>query len=360
MRSSFFRPVAAALFFVSTLALATPALAGKPILNNGVQISQSDPYSSAQVIDNIYDSKGIYGKLQAPVPVGIYKFTPDKDGEQQFTLLESQADKSGGQLLLILLDPTTATQAVNLSLPMPDPKYHAAVLKAAAAGTTYKEFALGQNYNVAVQDKVKLSKGITYYFVVIDPNDVAQRYAIVTGTGKAWTAVDVIHYFPTWLRLETDSYSGSNPFKSTSDVVGLVLFFLGLTALVGILIVQESFAWLANRAKSAGYLLVKLQPYSRVIIWVSLWFVLMGGFIYFDKAGWVGVPFVLFLLFIVFTINLLYLTFAVSPKVAKLEVNNREATISKPLRARWFVTSLISLLSVGGFIVLLSIYFVNH
>ena len=359
MRSLFPR-LAALLLFTATLSIATPAMAGKPVLNTGAQISQTDPYSSAQTIDNIFESKGIYGKLQSPVPVSIYKFVPDKDGEQQFSLLESQSDKTGGQPLLILLDPTTATQSVNLSLPMPDPKYHAAVLKQADAGATYKEFALFQTYNLAIQDKVKLTKGVTYYFVVIDPNGIAQNYAIVTGTGKAWTVADVFHYLPTWLRLETNTYSGNNPFKASSSVTGFILFLLGLASLVGVLLIQEIFAWLANRAKAVAYLLIKMQPYSRVIIWVSLWFTLMGGFIYFDKVGWVGIPFVLVLLFIVMVINLLFVTLNLSPKVAALEVHSREATIPVDLRKRWFVTSLVNMLSVGGFIILLAIYLVNR
>ena len=77
---------------------------------------------------------------------------------------------------------------------------------------------------------------------------------------------------------------------------------------------------------------------------------------YFDKQGWVGIPFVLAAIFIVIVANMLYQTLDIGPKVAQLEVTKLEATIPFALRKRYFLSSLVSLFSLGALITFLSMY----
>ena len=75
---------------------------------------------------------------------------------------------------------------------------------------------------------------------------------------------------------------------------------------------------------------------------------------FFDKLGWIGLPFVMALIFVVIVTNMLYLTLDLSPKLSKLEVTKKEATISLPLRKRTMVSTVISVITLVSFILFLS------
>jgi len=205
-----------------------------------------------------------------------------------------------------------------------------------------------------------LVKGKTYYFIVVPASSSSDidPYVIKLGIEKSWTAADVFTHFSGWLRLETADYAGSSPFVFNRGVTGLLLVLLGIAILIGTLILQETYALLSNRVKTAGYLLIKMQMYSRVLIWVGLALTVIGGTIVGYTYGLVGIPFVLSLLYLIILINMLYLTFALSFRIEQLEVTKKEATIPFPLRKRWFFSSLVSLFSYGAFVVYLAIYLI--
>ena len=336
----------------------SPVFASTPQFDSGSELSLVNPYGNAQKISDIFTNKAVYGKLQGTTPVDIYSFVPNKDGSQTISLLGSK-EKGTGQPILILVDPTSATSTDQLSLQMPSSVYHPYVIKQADAGKTYREPALLQTFNLYSQDHIELKKNATYYLVVVnaDQSNPIIHYSIKFGDGTSWQGKDLFTNLGSWLRFHTDVYAKTSPFIFNSTVLSLVLFLLGLIVLVGTVILQETFSFLANRSKAAGYLLIKLQPFSRVMIWVSLWFLVIGGYVYFDRQGWLGIPFILALLFVVIVVNMLYYTFKISPRLTKLEVTTkREATIPLSIRKRTFFSSLISLLSLVTFLVMLSIY----
>lgn len=343
-------------------ALITQVRAGKPQLDNGAALSSGKPYEKTQKIENVYDNRAIYGKLTNQAPADIYNFKPSQDGEQTVSLLvrknRNQAESEiSSQAVLILMDPTDQTESSNLSgLPLPSDSYHAHLVQSSEAPEVYNETFLMQQFNILSKERLKLKKDATYYLVVLDPYRQTDSYAIKFGEDKAWTFNDVLQNFPVWFGLQTDNYAKSSPYSFTIETLALTMLLLGFGLLLGVTFIQETFSFLANRAKMAGYVLVKMQPYTRIFIWVSLWFMAIGGYIYFDRFGWIGTPFVLSLLFIPILLNMLYLTFFISPKIAVTEVSKKEAVIPFSLRKRWFFSTIVSLLSLGSFLVFLAIY----
>lgn len=336
------------------------ALAGKPQLDNGNVISQTAPYDNPQVISNIYEKKSVYGKIDSTSSVDIYKFTPDKDGEQTFALVTRGSKGAGApQPLLILLDKTTATQEQALQLPLPATDYHTAIITSVEGNRTYLEPALFQHFTFYAEQKLTLKKNTDYYLVVIEPYGQAVNYAIKVGDGTTWTFADVIKNFPDWVRVQTNSYAGSSPFTFSAKISAFLLFLVGLLALAGTFIIEHIFSFSANRSKAAGYLLVKMQRFARIITWVSLWFVAIGGYMYFTSQEWAGIPFVLMVIFIVLLISLLVYTFRLSPQIGQLEVTKQEATVPLPLRKKVYVSFIVSFLSLASFVTLLSIYLVK-
>jgi len=342
-----------------------PALAAAPQFSTGVQISQGTPYADAQVIPNVLTDKSVYGKLQGETPVDIYSFTVDHDGSQTVDLMERQMVTPGvtyADPVLILADPTNDTTADNINLPTPPgDNYHFALMTQISA-RTYTEPVLLQKYKVLQEQTLTLRKGNTYYFIVVPASSTGavDPYVIKFGTATDWTGKDFFSHFGGWFRLETANYAGSSPFVFTMGVLGIILMLLGLMAGVGTLLVQETYSLLANKVKSAGYLLIKMQPFSRIFIWVSLALIAIGAYIVFSHYGWVGIPLVLSLIFIPMVANMLYLTFNLSQKVELLEVTKKEATIPFALRKRWFFSSLVSLFSFGAFIAYFSIYLIGR
>ena len=140
----------------------------------------------------------------------------------------------------------------------------------------------------------------------------------------------------------------------------MLILLLGLATYLGLFIVQETFAFLANKSAKAGFLLRSLQPFARVISWIGVWFMLIGGYIFFDKKGWTGIPFVLALLMIPIVACLIYQTWKLSPAVARLSVDeDGKVKVPFSLRKRWFFTFLISLISLGASVTFLAVYLIG-
>lgn len=119
---------------------------------------------------------------------------------------------------------------------------------------------------------------------------------------------------------------------------------------------QELVAWSANRNKASGFLLIKMQPVVRIIQWFSLLIWMVSSWFYMSRfTGWIGVPFVLSIVAVAIFILTLVGTLWLSPRIEKLEVTTREATIPVALRKRWFVYSLITLVLYAGMYAMMAI-----
>lgn len=347
--------VTAVLGIFSLLLVAAPALAGKPQLDNGSQITQQEkPYDSAQTITDIFSNKGVYGKLDSVSSVDIYKFTADKDGEQTFSLL-AKGDTTNAPIL-VLLDPTDATADQALQLPLPGEGYHTALIKAAGANQTYYETALMQKYNLLSEQKIKLKKGSTYYLVAIQPYGQAATYAIKMGEGKAWTAKDFFTDLGPWFRLQTDNYAEGSPLTFSAKTFALLFLFFGIIMLFGSFVFEHMLAFFSIKRPTAGYLLVRLQQYSRFLTWIGLWFTALGAYMHFDRIGWTGLPFLMAISFIVLLVSLLFQTIYLSPKIRTVETNQGEAVLPLTLRKQLTISFAVSAIAILTIMVLLSMY----
>jgi len=336
---------------------ASPALASAPQFDKGSQIDQSAPYDTAQVIDGVFQNKEVYGKLGGVIPVDIYKFTAEQDGGEQISIMVADHPAGTDQPGLLLADPTDATTAQDVSLPLPADNYHFARITPLDNPRAYRDPITFQHYAVLADQAVTLKKGTVYYLVVLPSSSTTSNpYVIRFGTGSAWKVSDFFTHFSGWWRVQTSNYGDTSPFTFISTMLGTILLMLGLGLLIGVVFIQELYAMLANRAKAAGYLLIKMQPYSRIAIWVNVVLMAIGAFVLFDHTGWYGIPFVLTVIFIIIAANMAYVTFSLSRRVEQLEVSKREATIPFGLRKRWFFSSLVSLFSFGAFIVYFSMF----
>ena len=347
------------LLITLLLGSATSLQAAAPTLSSGVTLDRQSPYKTAQTITNVFANKGVYGKLQGDLPFDLYRFTADHTGSQSISLLLPANQPKEAQLAAVLVDPTNATKPEQLGLPTPDATYHLSLIQGSLSTPTVTDRALFQQYRLISQSHVQLEGGKTYYLWVIDPSRQATRYVIKLGDGATWSASDLFLSFGSWIRLQTDTYAGSSPFHATNSFAGLLILLLGLTALLGIFLIQQLFALLSNRQKAAGYLLIKLQPYSRIIIWLSLWLLLIGGVLLFVQTGLVGIPFILMLLFILTVVLFLYETLRLSPRLSGLEVNRQEAALPMGVRKAWFFTGFLEAITLVTSLVLLGIFLSN-
>ncbi len=343
---------------VLLLGAAAPALAGKPYLDSGIGLNQTDPYKDAQVISEITGSRGIYGKLEGSAPVDIYKFTAKEDGEQTFGLLVRKNELSDlSEPTLIFMDPTDATTAKELGVPLPGEGYHSAVINATERDSETKEFrtynepVLMEQYALVAEQVVKLQKDVTYYLIVLDPGQLVTHYGIRLGTQKAWTFGDYFSSFGDWWRLKLDIYGASSPFSFPVAGFGLVLFWLGFVALFGMFLVQGVFGLMSLRQRTAAYLLVKLQPYSRIAIWTGLWLMLIGGYIFARQESFTGLVFLLTLIFDFLIVVMLVTTFKLAPSLMKVEISKKEAVLPRKDLQLFYITFILGMLGLLAMLV---------
>lgn len=352
---------AAVALLASLVFGASPILASGPILDSGKQLESEKPYETAQVIQDVFSNTAVYGKLVGDIPIDIYKFVPDRDGEQTISLLTvKQQVSANSDPILILMDPTDATESRELGLPLPNDTYHSALIAQDTTGRSMSEPLLLQSYTVAAEQRINLKKDKEYYLIALDPGRQAVHYVIKFGDAKSWGAKTFFSNFGTWFKVKTDSFAGTTPFYFNPSVLGILLLMLGLAATFGMWLVLQVFSLGANRSKSAAYLLVKLQPFSRIVTWVGLWFVLIGSYIYFSRTSWFGIPFAAIACFIPTFITQLVETFVLNPQLQKIDVAKREAVIPLTLRKKLFVAFVINTLSFAATITFLSMYFAKN
>lgn len=344
-----------------SLTIGISVAAARPSLDSGAQLDGNKPYETAQQITDVFGNTAVYGKLSGDIPIDIYTFTPDRDGEQTIGLLTIKDEVvNGSDPILILMDPTDATEPRELGLPVPTTgDYHSALIAQETTGRKFSEPLLFQSYLVSAEQRIALQKDKTYYLVVLDPGRQAERYVVKFGDSKVWGGGTFFSNTGTWFKIKTDSFAGANPFTGSVSLVGMLFLLLGIMASFGIWLILQVFSLGANRSKSSAYLLVKLQPFSRIITWVSLWFVVVGGYIYFTKNATFGLPFLAILSFIPVLITQLVETFTLNPQLRAVDVAKREAEIPLPLRKKLFVAFVINTLGYAATIAFLCMYFVQ-
>jgi hypothetical protein len=341
------------LLAVTALFLTGSAVAqAAPQFDTGSQINLEDVYSSSMEVKDVLKDGGVLGKLTGAADV--YKFVADQDGDQTLSLVGKGS--STAQPFLVLVDPTDATESKDLGIPLPGDGYHTALITPTEGLQTYYEPTLFEKFNLYAQQRVKLQKDKAYYLIVFDPAQQMRYYGIRFGDGKIWKASDFFTHFGSWVRFKTDSYAGTSPFHFSASTFGSILFFLALSLLVGIWIIEESFSFMANRSKMAGYILIKMQNFSRIFIWIALWFVGLGGYIYFDNSTWAGIPFLLGVIYFLIAAVFLTRTFGLSRKLMALEVSKQEATIPLALRKQHYIMFVLSLVTVGSFLLFLTMH----
>lgn len=352
----------AAVAIVAALGVgASATLAAGPILDTGSQLDAEKPYENAQVITDVFSNTAVYGKLRGEIPIDIYKFVPDRDGEQTISLFTVREEVGeGSDPILILMDPTDATETRELGLPLPAENYHSALIAQETTGRRSSEPFLLQSYVVSAEQRIALQKDQEYYLIVLDPGRQAERYVVKFGDEKVWGAGDFFGKMGTWFKIKTDSFAGETPFYFTPSVLGILFLMLGLVASFGMWLVLQVFVIGAHRSKSAAYLLVKLQPFSRIVTWSGLWLILLGSYIYFSRTTWFGLPFAAILSFIPAIITQLVETFSLNPQLQKIDVVKREAVIPLTLRKKLFVAFVINTLSFAAMITFLSMYFAKN
>lgn len=331
------------------------AQAVAPQFDKGTQIDLNNIYTNAELVTNLFQNTGVYGKLESGSTADVYKIVADQDGTQTLSLMGH--GPSTAQPFLVFVDPTTATPPRDLGIPVPDDSYHTSLVTAVDGLQTYTETATFDKYTLYAQDRITFTKGQTYYLIVFDPTHGLNRYVIRFGDGHVWSGSDIFTHFASWLRVKADSYGGSSPFKFTPTTFGAILFFLAFSLLVGVFILESTFGFLANRQKMAGYLLIKMQKYSRIFTWIALWFLGLGGFIYFDAIGWPGIPFILGIIFFLVLAVFLVRSLVFSPRLMKLEVSKQEAAIPMELQKWLYLMFVLGVVTLGSFLVFLTMQF---
>jgi hypothetical protein len=349
------------LVIVTLFGSVSHVLAGTPQLDKGVQTDVAKLYDKVNALSGtVFEDRGIYGKLDGETPIDVYSFVPDQDGEQSISLMVREDEvKPSTDPYLILVDPTSNTQAEQLQIPLPSQDYHTTVVKQIplTQNQMYTEPVLMEQYRVAAEDRITFNKDKTYYLIVLDSDRSGQHinhYAITFGTGKAWTAKDLFTHFGQWFRLKTDTYGSVTPFSFGPAAVGYLIFLLGLVLLAGAWIIRQIFNLLSNRSSASAFLFVKLQVPFNIVTWVGLWFVALGGYMYFARHSWSGLPFLIAAVYIPVLVVTLVDTLILSSKVKQVEVSRKEANIPLALRKQLFATFVLGTLSLIGLIVLVT------
>jgi hypothetical protein len=364
MKTRFIRSLAVSATIAFALTIFTPQVTlAAGMVDNGAVIAEdtTNPYDSARSIGNGFDTKTVFGYFDNRTNgnVDIYTFTASQDGEQTIRLAVPESERKQVEFYsLLLIDPTTENEASFASIPVPSDDYQVVNMGLTEA-TDQSEPLLMEKLVLVGQSRVSLVKDQTYYIVLLGPPVASERsisrYILRVGEGPLWSASELFRQPGVWLQYKLGLFGDSPVYSYTPTVLGGHLALMGLSVWAGFMAVQVILTLMAVKRRAAGYVLVKLQPISRIALPVAAWFTLLGGYLAFmGNGGLFGTSLAVTLAILPAFIVLIVEAFVTAPKLAKVDVASREATIPKRLLAALYVHGVVGAVSMIGTLALVA------
>jgi len=125
------------------------------------------------------------------------------------------------------------------------------------------------------------------------------------------------------------------------DFVGLFLLIAGFVIGLGAVTVIDIHGFLGKKSSYWTEATTRTHKVTKPLIWVGIFFAILGGILYFKNEPFSGLPMYLSLIAIVLVLNGLFLSFSVSPYLLKKEKEGRASEILPESWQKKIIVSLI-------------------
>ncbi len=294
--------------------------------------------NATEVKDPLVASLAIYGALEQPDEIDLYKFTAGADGSIPVEVLVPV--KSSNQNFYPAFAFIKESESKNESEPFPfimPQGYNGTLVTAPPEREIFFEpFSLEKLYNGGEQI-VDLEEGKQYWVAVFNSVGYTGDYTLSMGTAEDFSDMS----FGKVLK-EIFIIKMGIPGKTLIpwlDIVGLFLFLAGFIIGLGAVTVIDFHGLLARKSKYWTEATTRTHKVTKPLIWAGIALALVGGIIYYRLSGLSSTATFHLLLLVMLVINGLFLSFRVSPYLLAREKQKKSSTL---LPKKWQLKITIS------------------
>lgn len=145
------------------------------------------------------------------------------------------------------------------------------------------------------------------------------------------------------------------------DFIGLFIVIAGFIIGLGAVTVIDIHGFLGRKSKYWTEATIRTHKVTKPLIWIGIFLVLVGGFIFYRNEAFSGIPFYHAILACILILNGLFLSFYVSPFLLAQERKGNQTELLPPaLQTKIIVSLILSDIGWWGGLALFVFYLVNR
>ncbi len=147
----------------------------------------------------------------------------------------------------------------------------------------------------------------------------------------------------------------------TLDFWGLFILISGFIIGLGAVTVIDIHGFLGRKSSYWTEATIRTHKVTKPMIWVGIFLVIIGAFIFYRNSTFAGVPLIHFFIVVILIINGLFLSFYVSPYLlAQERAGRQKELLPNSLQNKIIISLIISDLGWWGGLLLLVAYIISH
>jgi len=260
------------------------------------------------VLDPTATSVALYGALSVPGEIDSYTFTPAQDAEIPIEVLVPVRPSN------TYFMPAARIMPGDILIPAPT----------SDRAVFFEPFSVEKLYH-GVEQRIAVSKGVTYTVSVFDPRQQTGDYSLGMGTIEDFKNVHFGALLGKVFSLKVGLASGE-PIPWL-DIFGLFILIAGFIIGLGAVTVIDLHGFLGRKSSYWTEATTRTHKVTKPLIWIGLLLVIIGACITYRVSGFSGVAVFQLLLVIMLILNGLFLSFRVSPFLLRREKEGRAAEL---------------------------------
>lgn len=338
--------------------------------------------TAVEIQDPTYASQAIYGRLNTPSEIDIYKFTvskteeipievlvparrSNKDFAPSYAFIQQGDEKlsAGSQQQEEKLATYSQQRAANSSqqeaespqltalMDLP-PGYSVNSFDAPRTNreTFYEPFSAEKLYK-GNEQRFKVEQGKAYYIAVYEPKGYTGDYSLGVGVVENFEDANFVELISNVVKIKLGLVGGLK--INNYHFLGVFLMIAGLIIGLGAVTVIDMHGFLGQKSPYWTESTIRAHKVTKPLIWLGTLLLGMGMLITYKDTGLSGTGLFQVVLYIIMILNGIFLSFYVSPFLLKREKEGRvNELLPRSLQSKIKISFVISFISWWSFVLL--------
>jgi hypothetical protein len=299
---------------------------------------------ATEIKDPTVQSLAVYGRLETPDEVDLYKFKVSKTVEIPVEVLVpvrvSNQDFKPSYAFIQEGDSEIIVKNPLFTIPT---GYFAEFIDVKKERDIFFEPFSVEKLNHGNEKKFVVEAGKTYFIAVYDPIGYMGDYSLGVGTVENFSDVSFLNIIKEVFLIKLALVGGID--APWLDIIGLFLFMAGFIVGLGAVTVIDIHGFLARKSKYWTKATIQTHKVTKPLIWAGIILATVGGSIYYRLSGLSSTATFHLLLLIILILNGIFLSFKISPYLLKQEKSEKpDKLLPKKMQIKITISFIISFL----------------